>query len=118
MWGGRRETSFTGMPNLVKKNNGNFAAVFVNGVIEFDKDLNVMERMSFNSGTGLFCRRLCYLNDNTPVLAGLQSSGLFYAKLNNTYQTNCTSAPTVLITPFNDVNQNNFNISYHPYNII
>ena len=114
MWGGRKETSYTGMPNLHKKSNGNITAVYINGIAEFDKDLNPVNHSTF-SGAGLYPKRICYLNDGTPVVTGFKGNQIFYAQTSPAYQTNCTSTPAITITAFNDVNQNNFTIGYHPY---
>jgi len=114
LWNGRKTLDYLGTPPaLRKKSNGNFAAVFgktISGknyttVVEFDKDLNVVNQSSVNysqSGIELYGKDINFLNDSTSILVGTATVNavpyLFFAKMNSQYQTNCDTSLEINIT--------------------
>lgn len=107
LWGGRKTTDFIGVPpQLRKKANGNFAAVFQktfsgqnhSTTIEFDKDLNIISQNSLNDVL-LTARDICFPGSNGAVLAGIKGSQPFFAKTDNGYNSGCNIAiPPMTIT--------------------
>ena len=96
LWGGMKKSNYIGRPSAMhKKSNGNFSMVFQHAIVEFDKDLNIVQQSAIQETLGLIQNKLCYLTDGICVLAGIRPglSDLFFAKLNSSYQTNCDTTP-------------------------
>ena len=109
---GLKRTDFVGIPpSMRRKSNGNFSGVFnkiISGknyptVVEFDKDLNIINQSSINlsaSGTTLFGKDICFSDNGFPVLAGTDngSSSPFFAKMNSAFNTTCDTSLNMNIT--------------------
>lgn len=96
LWAGFKQSNYAGSPpKMIKKSNGNICGVFPRAIVEFDKDLNIVEHTSIQSTLNLTERTLCYLPNGTAVVTGLRStaSDLFFAKLNPGYTTSCDAPP-------------------------
>lgn len=94
LWNGYKKSSFTGNPPvLYRKPNGNLAGVFNKTIVEFDKDLFVMQQSTLDSlqppvnFTGV---DLCFQKDNTPILAGIIGKKPFFSKMEKDYSTDCS----------------------------
>jgi gliding motility-associated-like protein len=97
LWGGSKQTNIVGTPKYLKKRaNGNLASVFTdfqNGnsytsIIEFNQEMDFISQSTF-SNTTLIGTDLCFLTNGTPVVAGLEGSNVFFAKLNQAYKSGC-----------------------------
>ncbi|MES2763531.1 MAG: gliding motility-associated C-terminal domain-containing protein [Bacteroidota bacterium] len=140
LWGGERKSNYTGQPPLLrKKTNGNITGIFnITSagntdpiIIEFDKDLNVINKNMYMSGNNLLGKDMCFLNNGTPVITGLSNTTLypFYIKSDQLYRSDCdnvAAAPqfslNVLTQPFintnaisNTLNTSTVNITAVPF---
>ena len=107
-------------PLLVKKSNGNFAAAFLNSIVEFDKDLNIIQQGAIDNNLMLYGKAMCYLNNGYPLFAGIQSpsNNVFFAKMGLSFLASCQGSIPALILNTASSNQIPVSISYFPYNLI
>jgi len=98
LWGGYKHTNIPSLPAVLrKKSNGHFIGVFNGDVVEFDKDLSVIHASTLDDGLGLLGKDLCFLNDGTPVLAGISNTDFFISKTDAQYHTSCDQATPALV---------------------
>jgi gliding motility-associated-like protein len=135
--GGRKSIDFTGNPPaLYKKSNGNFVGTFnkpVSGqnyasIIEFDKDLNIVQQNTLNNiqtGFPLQGLHAGFSDENHTLLAGLvianaAGSKLFFAKTNNLLRTGCdtTFATNIVTEPVTQTFNQNSNTISHTFNLV
>ncbi|MBK0404331.1 gliding motility-associated C-terminal domain-containing protein [Adhaeribacter sp. BT258] len=136
--GGRKVTEFTGNPpQLYKKSNGNFAAVFNKTntfgfsyatIIEFDKDLNIVRQSTLDNGkAGVILQgyHVGFSDENHTLLTGLTianaaGSKLFFAKTDPLFHTGCDTTFAINITtePVNPPFSPSSSVSSHTFSVV
>jgi len=104
VWQERKTLNVFGNPKVLKsRSNGNFSilvssnsgGIYTALVVEFDKDLIVKKAGGVdlsNLGIGIFAKDLCFLKEDTPVLAAVNfsSSEVIVAKFDKNYFSGCS----------------------------